>query len=95
MGLQADKSMLNPQVFIIQQSKASIMDRQKAGRISLKGVGWWMMLLCVAMPAWGADDVEHKYADNNGVKIHYVAMGEGPLVVFIHGFPDFWYSWWH
>jgi len=33
------------------------------------------------------------YADSNGVKIHYVTMGEGPLVVLIHGFPDFWYSW--
>jgi pimeloyl-ACP methyl ester carboxylesterase len=27
------------------------------------------------------------------VKIHYVEAGEGPLVVMIHGFPDFWYSW--
>lgn len=33
------------------------------------------------------------YADSNGVKIHYVEAGEGPLVVMIHGFPDFWYSW--
>lgn len=33
------------------------------------------------------------YADSDGVKIHYVTMGEGPLVVMIHGFPDFWYSW--
>ena len=38
-------------------------------------------------------DVEHGYADNNGVKIHYAAIGEGPVVVMIHGFPDFWYSW--
>ena len=39
--------------------------------------------------------VEHGYADSNGVKIHYVTLGEGPLVVMIHGFPDFWYSWRH
>jgi len=39
------------------------------------------------------DEVTHGYADNNGVKIHYVSMGQGPLVVMIHGFPDFWYSW--
>lgn len=39
------------------------------------------------------DNVTHKYADSDGVKIHYVSMGEGPLVVMIHGFPDFWYSW--
>ena len=41
------------------------------------------------------DQVEHGYADNNGVKIHYASIGEGPLIVFIHGFPDFWYSWRH
>lgn len=39
--------------------------------------------------------INHGYADNNGVKIHYAEVGEGPLVVMIHGFPDFWYSWRH
>ncbi len=33
------------------------------------------------------------YVDSNGVKIHYVTKGSGPLVVLIHGFPDFWYTW--
>lgn len=37
--------------------------------------------------------VEHHYADNDGVSIHYVTKGSGPLMVMIHGFPDFWYSW--
>jgi pimeloyl-ACP methyl ester carboxylesterase len=37
--------------------------------------------------------VEHGYADNNGVKIHYASLGSGPLVVMIHGFPDYWYTW--
>ncbi|HSG50210.1 MAG TPA: alpha/beta fold hydrolase [Longimicrobiales bacterium] len=41
------------------------------------------------------DDVEHGYAENGDVRIHYAAVGEGPLVVMIHGFPDFWYSWRH
>lgn len=36
---------------------------------------------------------EEGYADSAGVKIHYVTKGQGPLVVLIHGFPDFWYSW--
>ncbi len=39
------------------------------------------------------DRVEHGWADSNGVKIHYATLGEGPLVVMIHGFPDYWYSW--
>ena len=37
--------------------------------------------------------VTHGYADNNGIKIHYASIGEGPLVVMVHGFPDFWYTW--
>jgi pimeloyl-ACP methyl ester carboxylesterase len=37
--------------------------------------------------------VTHHYADNNGVHIHYTSVGEGPLIVIIHGFPDFWYTW--
>ena len=41
------------------------------------------------------EEVTHGYADNNGVKIHYVKTGQGPLVVMIHGFPDYWYTWRH
>lgn len=37
--------------------------------------------------------VEHRYAENEGVRIHYAATGEGPLIVMLHGFPDFWYTW--
>ncbi|QLE58162.1 alpha/beta fold hydrolase [Nostoc sp. TCL26-01] len=37
--------------------------------------------------------VEHGYADNNGVKIHYASLGQGPLLLMIHGFPDHWYTW--
>lgn len=58
-----------------------------------------ILAACVgATTLWAADltdDVTHHHADNDGVKIHYVALGEGPLVVFIHGFPDYWYSWRH
>jgi pimeloyl-ACP methyl ester carboxylesterase len=39
------------------------------------------------------DRVEHGYADSNGVKIHYAKLGKGDLVVMVHGFPDFWYTW--
>ena len=35
----------------------------------------------------------HRYADLAGVRLHYVEAGEGPLVVLLHGFPEFWYSW--
>ena len=39
------------------------------------------------------DRVEHHQTDSDGVSIHYVTLGEGPVVLFVHGFPDFWYSW--
>ncbi|HDZ07470.1 alpha/beta fold hydrolase [Pseudohongiella sp.] len=41
------------------------------------------------------DSARHGYVDNDGVRIHYATVGEGPLMVMIHGFPDFWYSWRH
>jgi epoxide hydrolase 4 len=41
------------------------------------------------------DEAERGYAENNGVRIHYASAGQGPLVIMIHGFPDFWYSWRH
>ena len=53
--------------------------------------------LSIAAAAGAADDVwtkvQHEYADSNGVKIHYATLGQGPAVVMIHGFPDFWYTW--
>ncbi len=42
-----------------------------------------------------ADEWEHGFAQSGDVKIHYVTAGEGPLLVMIHGFPDYWYSWRH
>lgn len=41
------------------------------------------------------DRVTHGHAESDGVKIHYATLGTGPLVVMIHGFPDFWYTWRH
>ena len=37
--------------------------------------------------------VTHSYADVNGVRLHYAEAGSGPLVVLLHGFPEFWYAW--
>lgn len=37
--------------------------------------------------------VEHGYATNNGVRIHYASLGKGPLMLMIHGFPDYWFTW--
>jgi len=37
----------------------------------------------------------HQDVDANGISIHTVSVGEGPLVLFCHGFPESWYSWRH
>ena len=38
-------------------------------------------------------DVRHAYATVNGLRMHYVEKGAGPLVVLLHGFPEMWWSW--
>src|SRR5258705_13986661 len=40
-----------------------------------------------------ATELREGYADVGDVKLHYVETGEGPLVVLLHGFPEFWYGW--
>ncbi|MDA7415625.1 alpha/beta fold hydrolase [Xenophilus arseniciresistens] len=35
------------------------------------------------------------FADVNGLRMHYVEQGVGPLVLLLHGFPELWYSWRH
>lgn len=35
----------------------------------------------------------HEYAEVNGIRLHYVAEGSGRLILFAHGFPEFWYAW--
>jgi len=40
-----------------------------------------------------SQELEHGFAQSGDVKIHYVTAGEGPLLIMIHGFPDYWYTW--
>jgi epoxide hydrolase 4 len=48
----------------------------------------------LAMSATLESQLKHDEADvGGGVRLHYVEAGEGPLVVLLHGFPEFWYSW--
>lgn len=37
----------------------------------------------------------HHDTTTNGIRMHYVTQGEGPLLLLLHGFPEFWYSWRH
>ena len=38
---------------------------------------------------------QQKSLVSNGIQLHYVTQGEGPLMLMLHGFPEFWYSWRH
>lgn len=38
---------------------------------------------------------QHDTIHTNGINLHYVTQGEGPLLLLLHGFPEFWYSWRH
>ena len=43
--------------------------------------------------ARGNSLVQHKYAEVNGVRLHCATGGQGRLLLFLHGFPEFWYAW--
>jgi epoxide hydrolase A/B len=42
-----------------------------------------------------AAQLAHRFVETNGIRMHYVEAGSGPLVVLCHGFPESWYSWRH
>ncbi len=37
--------------------------------------------------------LRHDFFERDGLRLHYAAEGEGKLILFAHGFPEFWYSW--
>ncbi|AES82459.1 putative soluble epoxide hydrolase [Medicago truncatula] len=42
------------------------------------------------------EGIEHRTVEVNGIKMHIAEKGkEGPVVLFLHGFPELWYSWRH
>jgi pimeloyl-ACP methyl ester carboxylesterase len=38
-------------------------------------------------------DFQNQYAEVNGIRLHYISVGKGKLIMFVHGFPEFWYEW--
>jgi epoxide hydrolase 4 len=66
----------------------------------LMASGFVVILMCIGVAARTADDkkgqpmIKHDYAEVNGVRLHYATAGNGKkLIVFLHGFPEFWYEW--
>ncbi|KAK6138779.1 hypothetical protein DH2020_027476 [Rehmannia glutinosa] len=39
--------------------------------------------------------IEHKTLSVNGLNMHVAELGQGPIILFLHGFPECWYTWRH
>ena len=68
--------------------------------LSLKGEGVWALILSQGEGELEADMADlnpeqwsHYTTRINGINIHYVVEGDGDPVLFLHGWPEFWYSW--
>ncbi len=44
--------------------------------------------MSIALAPW-----QHQFIETNRIRLHYVTQGEGDLVILLHGFAEFWYSW--
>src|SRR4051812_1358186 len=38
-------------------------------------------------------ELREGYAEVGDLNLHYVEAGDGPLLVLLHGFPEFWFGW--
>src|SRR6476620_3011276 len=45
------------------------------------------------LAAEGQIEFREGYTEVGDVRLHYVEAGEGPLIVLLHGFPEFWFGW--
>ncbi|GMJ15511.1 Epoxide hydrolase 1 [Hibiscus trionum] len=41
------------------------------------------------------EGIQHRTVSVNGISMHIAEKGEGPLILFLHGFPDLWCTWHH
>jgi epoxide hydrolase 4 len=57
------------------------------------GLMAWSLTATAALAQEAGPTFEDHYADVNGVRLHYASVGQGPLVLFLHGYPSFWYQW--
>lgn len=72
--------------------------RPRTRRSALRAVGLLASALStLAFPAWRSAAepaaLEHGYAEGDGIRLHYVRAGSGPLILFLHGHPRIWALW--
>jgi pimeloyl-ACP methyl ester carboxylesterase len=48
---------------------------------------------CPHLPSAADVALRHRFVEANGLRFHLVEAGDGPLVLLLHGFPEFWYGW--
>ncbi|KAH9765918.1 AB hydrolase-1 domain-containing protein [Citrus sinensis] len=41
------------------------------------------------------EGIQHRIVKVNGINMHVAEKGQGPVILFLHGFPELWYSWRH
>ncbi|KAF2298374.1 hypothetical protein GH714_023358 [Hevea brasiliensis] len=41
------------------------------------------------------ENIQHSIVRTNGINMHIASIGTGPVILFLHGFPELWYSWRH
>ncbi|KAM5563999.1 epoxide hydrolase A [Rosa sericea] len=41
------------------------------------------------------EGIEHRTIRVNGINMHVAEKGQGPVILFLHGFPELWYCWRH
>ena len=65
--------------------------REFIGRLGLTAVG----AICRSSLSYAqaTGSAAHRKVGANGIHLHFVEQGEGPMIVLCHGFPELWYSW--
>jgi pimeloyl-ACP methyl ester carboxylesterase len=38
-------------------------------------------------------ELKHETVEANGIRLHVARAGDGPLMLFLHGFPEYWAMW--
>jgi pimeloyl-ACP methyl ester carboxylesterase len=78
---------------VLASGKSPMQRRQFIGGLGAATVG------AISRPnlsyAQATGSLAHRTIAANGIHLHFVEQGEGPVVILCHGFPDFWYSWRH